>query len=290
LSSDPNYAQVNFFLGVSYYGLNDIPKAIQSLQQELKTAKPHPRTRFYLATLLQASGQTDDAIRQLEQSLVDNPSDADALYDLARLHKNASFQAMDRLKQLDPNSFQVHLLLGELYTDEQQYPDAIKEYQAAQQKRPNAQGIHYAIGIAYWSQHQYELAQKEFREALNENPTDGMVNLYLGDIAVRDGKFAEALPFLAIAQQSQPDLSQVHILLGKCYQAQNQLNKAKSELLIAIQADPEAAQPHYLLGQVYRKLNDRAASTSEFTKFEELSKSKSDKNLPPNGVGMGSNK
>lgn len=286
LSSDPNYSQANFFLGVSYYGQNDVPKAIASLERELKTPNPHPRTRSYLANLLEATGQTDEAIRQLNLSIAENPKDADALYELARLHKNASFQAMERLKELNPDSFQVHLILGELYADEQRYPDAIKEYEAAQQRRPGAQGIHYAIGIAYWSQHQYVPAEKEFRDALRENPHDGMTNLYLGDIAVRDGKFSEAVPLLQAAQQSQPTIPQVHVLLGKCYQEQNQLDKAKAELLAAIQAEPSAAQPHYLLAQVYRKLNDQAASTSELARFQELSKAESEKS----SSGMGSEK
>ncbi len=283
LSADPVYPQVNFFLGVSYYGLNDLPKAIASLEQELKTVAPHPRTRSYLATLLESSGRNDEAIQQLNHLLADNPENADALYQLARLHKNASFQAMERLKQLDPDSFQVHLLLGELYSDEQRYPESIKEYQLAQQKQPHAQGIHYAIAVAYWSQHLYEPAEKEFLEAYRENPRDGLTNLYIGDIAVRDGKFGDALPYLETAREVLPTMPQVHVLLGKCYQAENELQKAKAEFQLAIQSDPSASQPHYLLAQVYRRLNDSTGSTAELAKFEELSKT--EKATPTTGMG-----
>jgi len=285
LVKDSSYSQTNFFLGVSYYGQGDISKAITSLQRELETPHPHPRTRFYLATLLQASGRDADAIQQLNQSLAENPKDSDALYQLARLHKNASFHAMEKLKELDPDSFQVHLLLGELYADEQRYPEAVKEYQAAQDKRASAQGIHYAIGVAYWAQNQFAPAEKEFQAALRENPKDALTNLYLGDIAVRDRRFAEAMQFLDAAQLAQPGMAQVHVLLGKCYQGQNQLDKAKEELLTAIEADPSVAQAHYLLAQVYRKLNDSAASANELAKFEQLSKMETEKAPSPGGAG-----
>lgn len=273
LRRDPHYSEINFFLGVSYYGQGDLAKATASLKEELNTPKPHPRTHFYLAKFLQASGQTSAAILQLEESLTAKPDDPDALYELARLHKDASYEAMERLKRLDPDSYHVHLLLGELYSDEDHFPEAIKQFEAASRKRPNAQGLHYLIGLANWSQHLYDVAQKDFLLALQENPTDGLTNLYLGDISVRNGNFAEALPYLENAQRVLPGLSQVHLLLGKCYQGQQQFEKAKNELLAAIEIDPSAAQAHYLLAQVYRKLNDLTASTSELAKYEELSKS-----------------
>jgi tetratricopeptide (TPR) repeat protein len=285
LSKDPNYSQVNFFEGISYYGKNDVGQAVNCLRRELETAHPHPKTRFYLATLLENSGRSTEAIQQLSQSLADNPKNADALYQLARLHKNASFQAMERLKALDPDSFQVHLLLGELYADEQRYPEAIKEYQAAQSKRPEAQGIHFSIGVAYWVQKQFASADKEFREALTENPADAMTNLYIADVAVRDGRFEEALGFLNVAKAAQPAMPQIHVLLGKCYQRQNDLANAKNELLEAIKGDPMAAQPHYLLAQVYRKLNDQNESASELAKFQLLSKGDAEQPPTPGGIG-----
>jgi tetratricopeptide (TPR) repeat protein len=277
LSRDPQYPEVNFFLGVSYLGKNDTDHAIQSFERELATPKPHPRCRYYLALALKSAGQIDDAVSQLNQALVANPKDADALYELARIHKNASLQAIERLKTIDGDSFQLHALMGEIYADEEHYADAIKEYRAALAKRPNAQGIHFAIGIAYWAQHQMDLAQKEFSEAWEENPHDALTNLYLGDIAVADRRFADALGYLRVAQKADPELVQVHMLLGKCYRGQNDPEAARTEFLAAIEADPAAPEPHYLLAQVYHELKNPEGSAQELAEFEKLSKSRNDK-------------
>ena len=284
LAQDPKYPEVKFFLGVSYFGQNNYPQAIHSFEQELATGKPHPRCRFYLAVALQASGRIDEAISQYQRVVAENPKNADALYQLARFYKNASVQASDKLKALDPDSFQLHALMGEVYADEERYADAVKEYRAALAKRPDAQGMHYAIGVAYWVQHHIDEAKTdeaktEFLLAWKENPKDPLTNLYLGDIAVHEQRFTEALEYLRVAESGQPRMAQVHMSLGECYRGLHQPEKAKTEFLAAIEADPGAAQPHYLLAQVYRDLHDTTATQKELAEFETLSKTEKDKVL-----------
>ncbi len=277
LASDPSFSQVNFFLGASRFGKGDFTRAIESFERELKAPSPHPRTHYYLALALQSSGRVEEAISQLNQSFAENPKDADALYELARIYKNASLRSIEMLKTLDPDSFQLHALMGEVYADQERYSEAIEEYQAALGKRPEAPGMHFVIGVAYWAQRQMEPAEKAFKDAYKENPSDPMTNLYLGDIAVRYQRFSDALPFLLVAQRAQPNMPQVHVLLGQCYQSQKELQKAKDEFHSAINADPGAAQPHYLLARVYRELHDPQASTAELSEFERLSKAEKEK-------------
>ena len=280
LAVDPNYKGVNFFLGLSYFGKSEFPASIDCFERELKTPKPHPRTHYYLGLAMQSAGRMDEAISHLNQSLAQDPKDADALYELARLHKNASLHSIEALKALDPESFQLHALMGEVYADQERYSDAIEEYQKALAKRPDAPGMQFLIGVAYWAQRQMEPAEKAFKEAYKENPNDAMTNLYLGDIAVRFQRFSEALPYLLAAKQTQPAMPQLHVLLGQCYQSQRELQKAKTEFQAAVAADPAAAQPHYLLARVYRELHDPQASADELAQYEQLSKLEKEKTSP----------
>jgi tetratricopeptide (TPR) repeat protein len=279
LSRDAQYLEVNFFLGVSYFGQNDFANAIQSFQQELATAKPHRRCRYYLGLAFQSAGRTEEAIAAFNGAVTQTPNDADSLYELARIYKNASIHVIDRLRILDPDSFQLHALLGEMDADGEHYTDAIKEYQAALAKRPDATGIHFAIGVAYWIQRQFEPAKIEFLEAYKENPNDSLTNLYLGDIAVQDREFGDAMKYLDIAEKGQVELFRVHLLLGECYRGQHQLEKAKAEFLTAVKADSNAAEVHYLLAQVYQELKDPEASTKEFAEFERLSRLDKERSL-----------
>jgi len=277
LAVNAEYPGVNFYLGVSYFGKSDFRGAIESFQRELATPKPHPRCRYYLALALQSSGRTDDAIAELKRALGDNPTDADSLYQLARLHKNASLQAIERLRAIDPDSFQLHALMGESYAEEKRFPEAIEEYRSALKGNPGAVGIHFSIGVAYWALHQPDKAEPEFKDALKENPDDPMTNLYLGDIAVQNQRFDEAFTYLQVAEKAQLDVPQLHTLLGTCYQARHDPESAKRELLTAIKSDPAAVAPHYLLAQVYRELHDPDASARELSEFDSLSKLAADK-------------
>jgi tetratricopeptide (TPR) repeat protein len=279
LSRDAQYPEVNFFLGVSYLGQNDFTNAIQSFQRELATAKPHRRCRYYLGLAFQSAGRMEEAISAFDLGVTEDPKDADALYELARIYKNASMQVIDRLRTIDADSFQLHALLGEIDSDGERYADAIKEYQAALAKRPDATGIHFAIGVAYWIQRQMLPAKTEFLEAYKENPNDPLTNLYLGDIAVRDREFDEALKYLGVAEKGRVEMFRIHLLLGKCYRGQHQPEKAKSEFLAAVAADANAAEVHYLLAQVYQDLKDPEASTKEFAEFERLSRLDKERSL-----------
>jgi len=56
LARESQYPEVNFFLGMSYFGKGESQRAIRSFELELENAKPHPRCRYYLALALQSSG------------------------------------------------------------------------------------------------------------------------------------------------------------------------------------------------------------------------------------------
>jgi tetratricopeptide (TPR) repeat protein len=271
LASQPQYPQTNFFMGVSYFALNNYESAVSAFDKELATPHPHPKCRYYLALALESEGRTGEAVTQLDKLVAENPKQADALYELARLHKNASLRAIQMLHDLDSDSFQLHALMGEVYADDERYAEAVHEYQAALTKRPDAPGIHQALAIAYWAENHLSEAQDEFLIALKEDSGNAMTNLYLGDIAVKQGKFNEALDYLQKAQAGLPHLEQVHLLLGKCYHGLSQPDKAKDALLKAVEEDPTDALPHYLLAQLYREANDTDSSAREMAIFAKLS-------------------
>jgi tetratricopeptide (TPR) repeat protein len=267
----PQYSQVNFFLGLSYYGLRDWDNAMASFREELKTSDPHPATQYYLALALEAEGRNDEAIDELNQVAVKNPNKADVFYELARLHMIASFRAVEQLRKIDPDSFQNHAFLGQLYGEEGRYEAAVAEYQAALQKQPDAQGIHYPLGVAYRMLHQYDAAEREFVAALLESPDDPGTNVSLGELAVREKQFDKGLPYLKKAASGQPKDVETHLLLGRCYLGLKDFQQALDELELAAHLDPTEARSHFFLAEVYQKLNRPADRQRELDLFNKLS-------------------
>jgi protein O-GlcNAc transferase len=282
LREHPAYPEVNFFLGLSYYGLHDFNAAGASFNQELKTAKPHPATRYYLALVLEAQNRPDEAIDELNQVAAQNPDKPNVLYELARLHIQASFQAIDRLRKLDPDSFQIHAFMGQLYGQEGHYEASVAEYQAALRKQPDALGVHYPLGVAYRRLHQYDSAEKEFLLALEESPDDPATNLSLGELALREKQYDKAFPYLKKSAAGQPKDAETHLLLGRCYIGLGDLQRAKETLLLTATLDPADPGSHYFLAQVYQKLNQPADQQRELAQFNKLSTA-----LKSNGPDVG---
>ncbi len=100
LASAPEYPQVNFFLGLSYYAQHDYKDAITSFQQELKTPTPHPACGYYLGLAFDGDGRPDAAIDTLNVVAAKYPGKSDVFFQLARLHMNASFLAIARLRKI----------------------------------------------------------------------------------------------------------------------------------------------------------------------------------------------
>jgi tetratricopeptide (TPR) repeat protein len=277
LKADPQYSQINFLLGISYMALNRFPQATEAFERELKNPAPAAGCRYYLALALDSMGRSNAAITQLELLLKENPKDVDALYQIARLHKNASLDAMRVLHDVEPDSFQLHILRGEIYADEERYEESIREYRSALAKRPQMRRLHQIIGLSYWKLIKLELAEQELLLARGESPEDPVTNLYLGDIAVFQNRFKEAITYLHDAEVAQHHLdptqkAQLHFLFGKCYIAAKDLEKAKSELTAAIEANPTDERPHYVLSRVFRQLGDVQASARELEAVQKIKK------------------
>ena len=64
--------------------------------------------------------------------------------------------------QLDPSFADAHLELGNFYSQERRYDDAVPEYQRALGLDPNLADAYYRLGQAYVHLGRKDLAQKEF--------------------------------------------------------------------------------------------------------------------------------
>ena len=76
------------------------------------------------------------------------PSDADVLYQLAKVHRLAWNDAVFQMFQKTPSSFRVNQLSAEIFETQGRYADAISEYRKAIEKNPAAINLHYRLGRA----------------------------------------------------------------------------------------------------------------------------------------------
>ena len=70
---------------------------------------------------------------------------------------------MKKASALDPSFADAHLQLGNLYSQERRYEDAVPEYLEALRLDPNIPDAHYRLGQAYVHLGKKDLAEKEFQ-------------------------------------------------------------------------------------------------------------------------------
>ena len=255
LQQAPQYPEVNFYLGLSYLGLNQFENAIEAFKKELDANPKYRRAHYYMAQAYQSLSRNADAARQYEMILQEDPGDKRVLFELIRLLKSTTVQAIKQLGNLDPDSEYMLFLKAEGYAEDEKYPEAIAKYNELLGKNPNFPGIHFALGSVYYNQLDNANAEREFRIALSEDPNLPMANYYLADILMRTQRLDQAVPLLEIVVAASPQFMRGYLQLGKCYATQGKVQEALKLFMKAVELEPKEKMVHYQLAQLYARLN-----------------------------------
>ncbi len=256
--------------------------------------------------------QPDRALEAYEQALALSPNDADALLGLAQAYAlrgggvdRADFaNAETRLRraaQLLPDSVNVALALGDLYTAYGRHDDAAAQYRQALawqpdnglaqdrlagallaggrleealaeqlrrlELKPGDRGALLGLAITYRALGRSDDAEAAYRQLLAQTPDDPVTLIALGDLYLEQGLAGQAMPQYQRALSNAVDplvAAQARDQLGKAYL---QLGRIADALAVAedlIRDQPALARGHLLLGSVYEAQGDNAAALAAY--------------------------
>jgi len=162
-----------------------------------------------------------------------------------------------------PDSFQVHELLGFVYSAESLDAKATEHFEKAVRLNPNSAAARTNLAANLVRLGNLEAAELQFKKAVELEPKNFDANHNLGELYVRAGKIAQAVPLLAQAQRINPtaydngyDLAQAYLLAKKYPQAR----QTTRDLLF----QKETAELHNLLGQIEEADSNHVAAANEF--------------------------
>ena len=165
-----------------------------------------PRTTadwLLLARCAGLSGQFYAAYEASQAVLEKEPRNMAAHFwqvEAARKLAQASFQRAIKLK---PDSWQGHLLLGDIYRQRKKWDVAKSHYESVTRLKPDNPGALLGIATIHWQTGDNPLAEAMLKKALDIAPDNPTANFILGDVYVRMRRFEEAIPYL-----------QKHVALG----------------------------------------------------------------------------
>jgi tetratricopeptide (TPR) repeat protein len=184
-----------------------------------------------------------------------------AQYDAGRYAEAAA--QLEQLLHEIPESFEVHELLGLVYSAQSQDARANEHLQKAARLKPDSAAARTNLAANLSRLGKPELAQQEFKKAVELEPRNFDANHNLGESYVRSGKLAEAAPFLERAQRIDPssydngyDLSLAYLLTGRLPEAR--------QLVVDLLKRKDHAELHNLLGEIEEKEGRFVAAANEF--------------------------
>lgn len=176
----PKSPRLAIGLGIALYSRGNYDDAVKSLIQAADLNPSDPRCYFFLSRAYDSSPtQAESVIERFRRFAQLQPHNARASYYYAmslwkgRRAQDASadLQQIESLLktavELDPKLAEAHLQLGNLYSDQTKYADAVPEYQKALAHNADLADAHYRLGQAYvhtgdkaHAQEQFEIYQK----------------------------------------------------------------------------------------------------------------------------------
>lgn len=171
----PDSARLAIGLGMALYSRGNYDDAVKSLLRAADLTPSDPRSYFFLSRAYNSSpAQGDEVIQRFRRFSELQPRNGRAFYYYAMSlwkgkraeHPGLDLQQIESLLQkaltLDPKLADAHLQLGNLYSDQSKYAEAIPEYVRARELDPSLGDVYYRLGQAYVHVGEKDRAQEQF--------------------------------------------------------------------------------------------------------------------------------
>ena len=172
----PQSPRLAIGLGMAFYSRGNYDEAVKSLLRAVDLTPSDPRSYLFLSKAYDSSpGQAGEVIERFRRFAELQPKNPRAFYYYAmslwkgRRAQDAGLdiaQIESLLKKaigLDPTYAEAHLQLGNLFSDQTKYAEAIPEYKLALEHNSNLPDAHYRLAQAYVHTSQKDVAQEQFK-------------------------------------------------------------------------------------------------------------------------------
>ena len=245
-----------------YGGYNQLDAA-NSLFRSLPDTSPYKaQAMVHEAQNRNAAGEHDEAIKELHDSVVADPTNLDAVVALADMQRASQLYAeaaetytiaIGLIGGDHPQDWRFYYLRGMCYERDKNWPPAEKDFQKALELDPgNPQVLNY-LGYSWIDQGvRLDQALEMIHKALEWDPSDGYVVDSLGWAYYRLGRYSEAVQTLEQAVQLRASDAAINDHLGDAYWQAGRKLEARFQWTIAADLDPKSD-----IGQLARQKLDK---------------------------------
>jgi tetratricopeptide (TPR) repeat protein len=181
---------------------------------------------------------------------------------------------LERILRQAPESFEVHELLGLVYSAQSEDAKANPHLEKAVRLKPDSAAARTNLAANLARMGKLELAEAEFKKAIKLEPRNFDANHNLGELYARAGKVTAAAPFLEQAHRIDPssydngyDLALAYVLTGRIGDAR--------QLVQDLLKKKNTAELHNLLGEIEEKDGKFVPAANEYEAAAHMDPSES---------------
>jgi tetratricopeptide (TPR) repeat protein len=178
---------------------NIVLKAVTAYNRILEL-KTEDQADIYLemAREFERDGKTEDVLEALRKAVLLRPDDGKIRMRIGLLHlkskaPSAAVQAFQKAKQLGHSSYRLHVSLAEAFVRQNQYEQALSEYQQALALKPASPDALHKMGLVLDQLGRFQDAADAFRRALELSPNEVMYHQSLGFALESAGRRSDAV-------------------------------------------------------------------------------------------------
>ena len=223
-----------------------------------------------LASCAYLTGDYSNSLKAADRLASSPLNEVEGLYWETNSAQELATQSFARASAMDSDSPKLHVLLGDIYRQLKNFPEAEQEYRKALALRPEDTGAQFGLSLSMLAAGQNDEAMSLAHAVLQKNPDDPEFNAVIGEILCARNDFAAAEPYLKKSLNTKPEfVSRVHALLGKVYAQTGRIHQAIAELNLALVGDKDGTV-HYQIARLYLKVGDRDSAREAFAVSERL--------------------
>jgi len=212
--------------------------------------------QFLLAQIYLSTGQVEDALDALRQTLKLDPRQVGAQIALARVYasKGQKLPAIEMAQQAvvsAPLNPEARLALVRAVLASGDTARAERELRSLVNRFPNSSAVLTQVGGLYLARHDHANARAAFTQALTLDPTspDALGGLVVLDLGAKDAKSAIARVEARLA--AAPDDARAWYLAARSYALVGDAPQTERALMKTIEIDPANVQAYGMIGDLY---------------------------------------
>lgn len=269
---NPAFEPAYVALGSVYEAKQDRDKAIDIYRRYLQGVNPKNREiRHHLIRLQVSAKQYDEALRELQEILAEDPSDLDAQLRMGLVYgeqKNypKAIQQLTQILTVRPSELKVRDYLGYLYEETRDYPNAIAAYRHNLTLEPSYFEGHLHLGVLLYRTKQYSEAIQHLREASRLNPKQPETHIVLGLSHFQVEEYEPSLQAFLEGIRHNPDNADLHFNAGTAYDKLNRFEEVVKSMETTLALDPHHADALNYLGYSYAERGVKIEEAIALTK------------------------